>query len=146
MSTIKITKQFSFEMAHALLHYDGLCQNIHGHSYKMDVTVTGAPSKNADSPKVGMVMDFGDLKRVVNETIVDEMDHALVLNEGSDQTLIDSLKNNYKKVVTVPFQPTTENLLQLFAERLQAKLPKTVELYAIKLRETDSSYAEWCKD
>lgn len=146
MSTIRITKQFSFEMAHALLHYDGLCKNIHGHSYKMDVTVTGAPNRNEDSPKVGMVMDFGDLKRIVNETIIEKMDHTLVLNESSDAVLIQSLKSNYEKIVTVPFQPTTENLLQYFAALLQANLPKTVDLFSIRLRETDSSYAEWCKN
>ena len=74
------------------------------------------------------------------------MDHSLVLNEASDAELLQSLKNNYAKIVTLPFQPTTENLLQYFAACLQAKLPDTVDLYAIKLRETDSSYAEWCKE
>ena len=70
MSIIKITKQFSFEMAHALRNYDGLCRNIHGHSYKMDITLAGRPLNDDNSPKNGMVMDFGDLKKLVNEEVI----------------------------------------------------------------------------
>ena len=63
---IRLTKEFSFEMAHALAGYDGPCREIHGHSYKLFVTVRGIPEQNPNSPKFGMVMDFGDLKRIVN--------------------------------------------------------------------------------
>jgi len=143
MSIIKITKQFSFEMAHALRNYDGLCRNIHGHSYKMDITLAGQPLHDENSPKNGMVMDFGDLKRLVNEEIISLLDHALVLNAKTDSQLVDALKQHYEKIVTVEFQPTTENLLGYIAGKLQKRLPETVALACVRLRETDTSYAEW---
>lgn len=143
MSIIKITKQFSFEMAHALRNYDGLCRNIHGHSYKMDITLAGQPLHDENSPKNGMVMDFGDLKRLVNEEVISLLDHALVLNAKTDAQLIEVLKQNYEKIVTVDFQPTTENLLNFIAGKIQLRLPETVTLACVRLRETDTSYAEW---
>ena len=143
MSIIKITKQFSFEMAHALRNYDGLCRNIHGHSYKMDITLAGQPLHDENSPKNGMVMDFGDLKRLVNEEVISLLDHALVLNAKTDAQLIEVLKQNYEKIVTVDFQPTTENLLNYIAGKIQSRLPETVTLACVRLRETDTSYAEW---
>ena len=146
MSIIKITKQFSFEMAHALRNYDGLCRNIHGHSYKMDITLAGQPLHDESSPKNGMVMDFGDLKRLVNEEIISLLDHALVLNAKTDAQLIAVLKQNYEKIVTVDFQPTTENLLNFIANKLKTRLPENVKLCRIRLRETDTSYADWCED
>lgn len=143
MSIIKITKQFSFEMAHALRNYDGLCRNIHGHSYKMDITLAGQPLHDESSPKNGMVMDFGDLKRLVNEEIISLLDHALVLNAKTDAKLVEALKQNYEKIVIVDFQPTTENLLSFIADKLKAKLSERVKLTRIRLRETDTSYADW---
>lgn len=143
MSIIKITKQFSFEMAHALRNYDGLCRNIHGHSYKMDITLAGHPLHDESSPKNGMVMDFGDLKRLVNEEIISLLDHALVLNAKTDAQLVEALKQNYEKIVIVDFQPTTENLLNFIADKLKAKLSEKVKLTRIRLRETDTSYADW---
>ena len=143
MTVIRITKQFTFEMAHALLGYDGLCRNIHGHSYHFDITVKGLPNKDNTSSKQGMLIDFGDLKRIVNQEIIDQMDHALVMNTQTDPTLLQVLQQHYEKILLVPYQPTTENMLKDFAVRLQKKLPPEVQLFSLKLRETDSSFAEW---
>ncbi len=71
MPTVRVTRIFRFEMAHALWGYDGLCKNIHGHSYVLKVTVAGSPITDPDDRKLGMVIDFGDLKRIVNKQIVD---------------------------------------------------------------------------
>ena len=143
MSIIRITKQFTFEMAHALSDYDGLCKNIHGHSYHLDVTVKGAPKQDANSPKQGMLIDFGDLKNLVNQEIISVYDHALLLQENDNYTLINELKKHYDKVVIVNFQPTTENLLAYFADSLKEKLPTGITLFSLRLRETDRSFAEW---
>ena len=62
---IRVTKVFNFEMAHALQGYDGLCSNIHGHSYELSVTIKGSPEENTASPKLGMVMDFSVLKKIL---------------------------------------------------------------------------------
>jgi 6-pyruvoyltetrahydropterin/6-carboxytetrahydropterin synthase len=143
MGKIRITKLFDFEMAHALEGHDGLCCNIHGHSYKLRVTVVGTPVDNFESPKNGMLIDFSDLKRIVKVTIIDKYDHALVLNNITDAGLVDALQNHYNKVVVVDYQPTSEQMLINFAHLLQNALPATVSLYSLRLSETDTSYAEW---
>ena len=144
MAVIRLTKEFSFEAAHALEGYDGACREIHGHSYRLFVTVKGRPSECADDPKCGMVTDFGVLKRIVNEQIVSRMDHAFVLRRGgANDALAAALGERFGRVVTVDYQPTCENMLADFAARLRARLPQGVELYALRLHETATSYAEW---
>ena len=144
MTKIRITKEFKFETAHALKGYDGLCKHIHGHSYELFVTVLGEPIINQDSPKLGMVMDFGDLKKIVRNEIVDQMDHALVLNSKSEEARnLSSRDEMFKRVLLVDYQPTSENMLIDFAARLKPLMPKGTALYSMLLRETVTSYAEW---
>jgi 6-pyruvoyltetrahydropterin/6-carboxytetrahydropterin synthase len=144
MTKIRITKEFKFETAHALKGYDGLCKHIHGHSYALMVTVIGEPIEDKSSPKLGMVMDFGDLKKIVRDEIVDQMDHALVLNEDSEEAhkLIDQ-DEMFNRVLLVDYQPTSENMLVDFAARIQPLLPEGIKLHSMFLRETVTSYAEW---
>ena len=118
MSRIRITREFSFEGAHALKGYDGKCSHIHGHSYRMSVTVIGEPMTQEGSPKKGMVLDFTDLKRIVNESIVDKFDHALVMSRNSELT--EQIQQAYGNVVIVDFQPTSEMLVSFFAKMLIA--------------------------
>lgn len=147
MSVIRLTKEFSFEAAHMLEGYDGLCREIHGHSYKLLVTVKGEPCTDSLSPKQGMVMDFGVLKRIVGEQIVDKMDHSFVMRDTlQSEQLYATLAERFSKVVLVDYQPTCENMLADFAERLLGALPDSVELYSLRLHETASSYAEWYAD
>ena len=142
MQTIRLTKEFKFEMAHALKGYDGLCRNIHGHSYELLVTVTGVPVSDKTSAKLGMVMDFGDLKRIVRNNIIDEFDHALVLNrESADDYNVNA--EMFGRTILVYYQPTSENMLIDFVERLKDKMPANVKLHHLLLRETVTSYAEW---
>ncbi|MDR1896057.1 MAG: 6-carboxytetrahydropterin synthase [Prevotellaceae bacterium] len=141
MSKIRITKRFDFEAAHSLRGYNGACKYIHGHSYVLYVTVIGIPSTDSDASELGMVMDFGDLKRIIKEHITDRFDHCLMLRTGSPLSL--ELKDEYRKVELFDFQPTCENILSYFAELLRNKLPDTVSLYSLKLNETNSSFAEW---
>ena len=144
MAKIRLTKEFSFESAHALDGYDGLCREIHGHSYRLFVTVKGEPSCDECDPKLGMVMDFGDLKPIVNSEIVDRLDHSFVLRDSEqNEELKASLGAKFSKVVLVDYQPTCENMLSDFAARLQRALPANVELYSLRLHETATSYAEW---
>ena len=98
-STIRITKEFKFEMAHALKGYDGPCKNIHGHSYELSVTISGKPINDENNPKLGMVMDFGELKQIIKREVVDLFDHALVLNNSMDTDLLKSLSKNFEKVI-----------------------------------------------
>ena len=141
MSKIRITREFSFEGAHALRGYDGKCSHIHGHSYRMAVTVIGEPVAEDNSPKKGMVIDFTDLKRIVNETITDRFDHALVMSR--DSSLADQIEKVYGNVIIVDFQPTSEMLVSYFAKIISERLPEGVKLFCIKLWETRNSCAAW---
>jgi 6-pyruvoyltetrahydropterin/6-carboxytetrahydropterin synthase len=143
MGNIRLTKLFNFEMAHALEQYDGLCHNIHGHSYKLRVTVTGVPEDNQHSPKNGMLIDFSELKRIVKEAIIEKYDHALVLNKTTEASLLTMLQNQYTKIVIAEYQPTSEQLLLDFANTLRCILPPQVHLHSLRLSETETSFAEW---
>lgn len=144
MKIIRLTKEFSFEMAHSLDGYDGACSQIHGHSYRLFVTVKGTPIEDPSSPKQGMVMDFGALKKIVNELIVDKYDHALVMRKTQQNgVLIETLKANFSRVITTDYQPTCENMIADFASRIMPELPEGVELHSLKMHETATSFAEW---
>ncbi len=144
MKKIRITKHFDFESAHALYGYDGKCKNIHGHSYHLYVTVIGKPIEDNENAKNGMVMDFGDLKEIVKKEIITVFDHAVVLNQNSPHLeLAKTIKDHSHKIVLVPYQPTSENMLFDFAERIKKHLPQNVFLHSLKLNETSNSYAEW---
>lgn len=143
MATIRLTKEFSFEAAHALGGYDGPCREIHGHSYRLFVTVKGHPSTDEENPKQGMVLDFGVLKQIVSEEIISRFDHALVLRTTFDEGVRRVLHAQFDNVVEVPYQPTCENMLDDFARRIACRLPAGVSLHALRLHETATSYAEW---
>lgn len=124
--------------------YDGLCREIHGHSYKLFVTVKGEPESDPSSPKLGMVMDFGDLKHIVNEQIVGRLDHSFMMrNTLAAEDILNQLSYRFAKIVLTDYQPTCENMLSDFAERLLGALPENIELCSLRLHETASSYAEW---
>ncbi|AZJ34426.1 6-carboxytetrahydropterin synthase [Tenacibaculum singaporense] len=144
MSKIRITKQFTFETGHALYGYDGKCKNVHGHSYKLSVTVIGSPITDTSNVKYGMVIDFGDLKKIVKEEIVDVFDHATVFNKNTPHVeLAQELKDRGHHVILVDYQPTSEMMVIDFAKKIQDRLPEKIKLHAIKLQETDTSFAEW---
>lgn len=144
MSKIRITKLFNFETGHALFGYDGKCKNVHGHSYKLSVTVIGNPITDTTHVKLGMVIDFGDLKKIVKEEIVDQFDHATVFNKNTPHIeLANELINRGHEVILADYQPTSENMVIDFAARITSRLPKNIQLHSLKLQETDTSFAEW---
>jgi 6-pyruvoyltetrahydropterin/6-carboxytetrahydropterin synthase len=143
MSTIRVTKEFRFEAAHALIGYDGVCRNIHGHSYELSVTVIGNPIHHTDSPKKGMVIDFSDIKKIIRKNIIDHFDHALILRSDFAKNDIQGWGEPFGNIVLVDYQPTIENILIDFAGRIKPLLPPGIKLFALKLRETANSFAEW---
>ncbi|UZO81730.1 6-carboxytetrahydropterin synthase [Aquimarina sp. ERC-38] len=144
MSKIRITKQFSFETGHALYGYDGKCKNVHGHSYKLAVTVIGTPITDTNHVKLGMVIDFGDLKKIVKEEIESVFDHATVFNKNTPHVeLAKELADRGHNVILVDYQPTSENMVIDFANKIKARLPKNITLFSLKLQETETSFAEW---
>ena len=96
---------------------------MHGHSYKLDVTVGGRIITDKSSPKQGMIIDFKDLKRIVNKEVIEKYDHS---------DLNDYFEN-----------PTAELMVKRIAVDIIAGLPKGVHLVSVKLWETQDSYAEW---
>ncbi len=144
MSKIRITKQFTFETGHALYGYDGKCKNVHGHSYKLSVTVIGAPITEPSAVKLGMVIDFGDLKTIVKEEVINPFDHATVFNKNTPHMeLAQELMDRGHKVILADYQPTSENMVIDFAAKIKARIPEGLKLHSLRLRETETAYAEW---
>ena len=143
MAKIRITKAYKFDMAHALPGHDGLCSNIHGHSYELLVTLIGEPISDSASPKFGMVIDFKDLKKIIKGLIVDELDHSMILRKDTPEDLLNAFKKHYERIVLVDYQPTSENMIIDFANRIREALPDNVKLHHLKLWETVTSYTEW---
>lgn len=144
MAKIRITKQFTFETGHALFGYDGKCKNVHGHSYKLSVTVIGSPIEDQSNVKYGMVIDFSDLKKIVKEEVVDQFDHATVFNQNTPHVdLAKELQDRGHHVILVDYQPTSENMVIDFAQKIMSRLPQSIELFSLRLQETESSFAEW---
>jgi len=142
-SIIRVTKEFPFEMAHVLWNYDGPCRNVHGHSYRLFVTITGTPINDPGNPKNGMVIDFSDLKSIVKKEIVSVFDHAVVVSSRYEKEKRDMFTKLFGNTVIVDYQPTCENLVADFAEKIAKHLPGGVTLHNLKLYETATSFAEW---
>ena len=145
---LSVTKIFRFEMAHALPDYNGPCAHLHGHSYRLEVTLSTGAAETAGTE--GMVMDFSQLKKMVEETIIAQVDHALVLDERMDAALIDALQKVNTKLVLTPFTPTSENLLLWFAQTIAGAIAQKpdwtargLRLQKLRLYETATSFAEW---
>lgn len=125
LNQVYLTKRFSFEAAHHLVGYSGACSNIHGHSYKLEVTVCGLIDDTAD-PRFAnncMVIDFKRLKEVVKDVIISSHDHA-------------SLNGLY-------VNPTAEIMVISMFSKIKEVLPYDVKLESIRLWETEDSYAEY---
>ena len=141
---IRITKIFTFETAHVLYNYDGKCKNMHGHSYKLFVTVKGNPIQDVEHPKNGMVVDFGDIKSIVKKEIIEVWDHAVLLNGVTPHRLLgEGLEKQGHKVIYCNYQPTCENMLYDIAAKIKAKLPSNIDLAYLKMHETENSDGEW---
>ena len=140
---LRLTKIFTFEMAHALPGYDGACRHIHGHSFRLEVTVRGKPLHAPGHPKDGMVMDFKDIKTLTQELFVKRYDHALALPENTAPEVVAHIEQHFGNVVLLPFQPTCENMIALCVEALRPAMPAGVELFSIRLSETGTAFAEW---
>ena len=141
---IQITKIFHFEMAHAIFGYEGACKNIHGHSYELHVSVCAANGYRDYIPAPGFVIDFSDIKKIVNKTVVEKFDHKLVLSETF--LSVNPSFASQENLVTWQMEPTVENMLVFIMKNLSSHFPSSLRLAALKLYETKNSYAEWMND
>ena len=137
---MKISKIFTFDASHMLDGHDGKCQNLHGHTYQLEVTV--ASILISEGAKAGMVMDFADLKTWVKQTILEPFDHAFLYhgnNERESQIAV-LLEGWQMKTLRLNQRTTAEHLAIEMYHRLQAV---GVPVCRIKLWETPTSYAEY---
>ncbi|TDX52958.1 6-pyruvoyl trahydropterin synthase family protein [Orenia marismortui] len=148
MSKVTVSKEFSWDMAHILAEHEGLCKNLHGHTYKMRVTVAEKRgSLEDDGAAAGMVIDFKDLKQVVNQEIVEPLDHAFIYWGNSpdevEHQIARLLSNAERKVFEVEFRPTAEMMASYFLSLLEDSFDNLdIEVVSVKLWETPTSYAE----
>lgn len=136
-----LTKIFHFEMAHAIDGYNGMCKNIHGHSYKLHVTVGASCNEDEFIPPPGFLLDFKDLKKIVNNAVVELFDHKLVLSKNYIAKHPEV--NEQENLVTWDAEPTAENLLLFMKRLIKKELPENIQLLEMKLYETQNSYAAW---
>lgn len=141
---LTVTKIFRFEAAHAISDYPGLCKNIHGHSYILYVTISGNIPGNEFISSPGFFMDFNKLKQTVKSTIVDGLDHKLILSHEFLINNPDLLSQ--ENLVIWNFEPTAENLLIFIQRKLSEALPSSVNLVELKLYETQDSFVKWVAD
>ena len=134
---LTVTKSVKFDAAHVLTNHQGLCKNLHGHTYRVDVSVAQEDGAGGD-----MVIDFKDLKRISAETICDRFDHAFVYNTESagEREIAAVVERHGMRTVSLPFRSTAENLAQMFFGELRAKIPG---LKSVKVWETADSCAEY---
>lgn len=138
-----LTREFRLEMAHALVGYDGLCSQIHGHSYRLEVTVGGACVESAEGAKMGMLLDFGAIKEAVECSVIAQFDHSLVLRRTPQtEEVIEVLSRHFERINAVEWQPTCENLLAHFATLITPLLPAGIRLRSLRLHETVNNCAE----
>jgi 6-pyruvoyltetrahydropterin/6-carboxytetrahydropterin synthase len=140
---IRVTKVFTFDMAHALFGYDGPCKNIHGHTYHLHVTLAGTINDIVNHPEQGLVIDFGVIKKITKEKVISQFDHALVLHKDAPYSVDSFLPDHFEKIILLPFQPSCENLMMHFKALIVNSLPAEVQLVKMRLEETPTSYAEW---
>lgn len=135
----RVSKEFSFDMAHILDGHDGKCRNLHGHTYKLQVEVSG--DLYQQGPKKGMVMDFADLKDIVKTLILEPMDHAFIYDTNSERECkIAALLNELNsKTFDMPTRTTAEEMARFIFNRLKSELP----LSAVRLWETPTSFCEY---
>lgn len=138
---LSVTKVFQFEAAHAISNHNGPCRHIHGHSYKLHVTVTSARLND-----LGMIMDFGELKEVVNKAVISRFDHALILSRTGSHAATLAANAAEGKLVLLEAEPTAEYLLDVIVAGLRSLLPAGVSLLRLELWETSTSCATWEKD
>ena len=138
---LSVTKIFYFDSAHAIKGHNGECKHIHGHTYELHVTVTNCSNGDHFIPWPGMIIDFKELKKIVSAAVLKNFDHRLLLSE--DYLKSKKALSFHESLFALEAEPTAENLLICIRAQIEKELPEGVKLVALKLYETNSSYAEW---
>ena len=134
---LTVTKSVKFDAAHVLTNHQGLCKNLHGHTYRVEASVSQQPGDPAD-----LVIDFKDLKHTCEEVILSRFDHAFIYDSSSvgESEIAAVVEKNGMRTVAIPFRSTAENLSRYFFGELKAHLPG---LCSVRVWETPDSCAEY---
>ena len=136
---ISITKKIEFEAAHRISNYPGSCSEIHGHTYKLEVTVSGEINR-----ETFMVMDFKDLKEILQKTVIANFDHALILkNNRENRAVFSSYLWKITRMETEPTPEQKRRLLVWMVSSIPPHLPSGVSLQKLELHETSGNFAIW---
>ena len=138
---LQITKIFQFEMAHAIHNYQGSCGTIHGHTYQLHVTVTARLPVSGYLHQPPFIMDFKELKQLVQLSVLDQLEHGTIISE--DYLKENSRLGHFSHLIIWKAEPTAENILLFISDALQKQLPENILLKKLKIFETAGSYAEW---
>ena len=141
-NTVRVTRHVEFEMAHLLPSYPGGCGNLHGHTYKIEVTLEGVP----DQSQFGFVMDFKKLDAIIKSVVPDHKFVASTSAEtdaGPEHDILAVIKKHGLAYEVLPFTTSAENMVGYFAEIIQSQLPEGINVCAVDLWETTNSHATW---
>ncbi len=138
---LSVTKIFRFEAAHVIYGYPGMCARIHGHSYELHVTVGLRKEQAGFLPGTGMILDFSDLKRLVQSKVTDRLDHKFLVSRAYLEAKGSVFSTD--ELAVMDAEPTAENILLWLKHEISAVLPENVQLLGLRLHETRDSYAEW---
>ena len=133
-----VTKTVKFDAAHILTNHQGLCKNLHGHTYRVDVSVVGDESRD-------MVIDFKELKNLATEVICEKFDHAFIYNTASagECEIAAVVEKNGMRTVAIPFRSTAENLAKYFHDLLAPRIAAPSQIASVRVWETADSCAEY---
>ena len=144
---MQITRRLEFDAGHRIPFHDSLCKNVHGHRYRLEVTVEGEIQPARGDSNDGMVLDFGRVKEIMNDLVVSQWDHSFLVWD-QDSKMLQSLRilGSHHRTIILPCVPTAENLATLIFERLETKIDEVFEndlkLFRVRLYETPNCFAD----
>ena len=142
---IQITKSIEWDMGHRIPNHKSKCRNLHGHRYKLEITLIGELKSITGDSEEGMIIDFDKIKTILKERIQEVLDHCFMIYE-KDKILTEFFSINAKenlKVVTVPFIPTVENISRWCYQNLHDRFPENIYIKNIRVFESPNSWADF---
>ena len=142
---MRVTKEVQFDLAHRIPNHKGKCRNLHGHTYKVQVTLDGIVNDEMESPSEGMTIDFKDLKQILDKVIVEPYDHVtmLYIQDPLVPYFIEMKEKFDLNVHFVSYIPTAENMSLRFFDKIQNELNGCdIKVVSVKVWETPTSFAE----
>ncbi len=137
-----IQTESAFDAAHFLKDYQGKCRNIHGHRWKIIVSIA-SDHLESEGENRSMVRDFSDVKNTLKQA-VDEFDHSLIIEEGSlKEATLRALLDEDFRICQVPFRPTAEEFARFFYEVLSRR---SFPVYEVQVYETPGNCATYRKE